>query len=234
MTNIAICDDDKKLCAKIENSILKYSETSPFAIDIEVFYTGEDLYRFCKLNYEFDLIFLDIILAKMDGIELGNLMRKEMNNRKVPIVYMSATDWYAKDFSRIQPFRFFKKPLTSKDIAECLDEYFEDYGDNNLYFEFSVGKTARRVAVNSILYFESNNKKVKIKTLYGDVEFYGKLCDVQNESFAKSFLNIHKSYLVNQKQISEYHFTYIIMNNGVKLEISRNNQKAVRDRLLES
>jgi len=234
MTHIAICDDDKTLCSKIESFILEYDKTSLFDIDVEVFYSGEDLCRHCKLEHEFDLIFLDIMMTEMSGIDVGNLIRKDMENKKVPIVYMSTSDWFAKDFSRIQPFRFFKKPLTNKDIKECLDEYIEDYIDDGTYFEFNVGKKTRRVAVSSILYFESSNKKVAIRTTQGDVEFYGKLSDIKKELFAKAFLTVHKSFLVNSKQISEYSFEYLVMKNGVRLDISRSNQKAIRDILFDA
>jgi DNA-binding LytR/AlgR family response regulator len=230
--HIAICDDDTALCDKIEDFIAKYSETSTTAIETEVFYSGEKLCEFCKAECEFDLIFLDIVMAEMTGIEVGRLIRKEMKNRKVPIAYMSSLDWNAVEFSRIQPFRFFKKPLTYKDVKECLDEYFEEYGDDEMYFECIIGKIARSVAVNSIVFFESRNKKIRIKTLQGELEFYGKLSDVQKEPFAKSFITIHKSLFVNTKQISEYQFEQLRMKDGSVLRISRSNQREVRNRLL--
>ena len=223
MTYIAICDDDKNLCSKIENIILEYNKISPFEIDVEVFYSGFDFFKHCKLEHEFDLIFLDVLMEEMGGKEIGELIRKELNNKKIPIVYMSTADWYTTEFSAIQPFRFFKKPLKPRNITDSLDDFFKERNED-LYFEFKVNKSAHKVAVNSILYFESNNKKVIIKTLNNIHEFYGKLSDIQNEPFAKSFISIHKSYFVNSKQISEYHFEYIIMNNGEKLDISRSNQ----------
>jgi len=230
--HIAVCDDDTVLCDKIEDLIAQYSATSTSSIETEVFYSGESLCEFCKSEHEFDLIFLDVVMAEMTGIEVGQLIRKEMTNRKVPIAYMSSTDWYATDFSRIQPFRFFKKPLTYKDVKECLDEYFEEYGDDDIYFDCIVDKISRSVAVNSIVYFESNNKKIRIKTLQGELEFYGKLSDVQKEPFAKSFITIHKSLFVNTKQISEYQFEQLLMKDGSVLRISRSNQREVRNRLL--
>jgi len=233
MTYIAVCDDDKSLCSKIESIILEYSTTSPFDIDVEVFYSGSDFCKHCKLEHEFDLVFLDVVMGEMSGKEVGELIRKEMNNKKIPIAYMSVVDWYTTEFSNIQPFRFFKKPLKARDITESLDDFFEECAEG-LFFEFKVNKGKHKIAVSSILYFESNNKKVKIKTLNSDIEFYGILSDIKNESFAKSFINIHKSYFVNSKQIAEYHFDYIIMNNGTRLDISRSNQKAVREKLLKS
>ena len=40
---IAICDDDKKICTQIENTLLEYSEKSMQKIEVLVFFSGEDL-----------------------------------------------------------------------------------------------------------------------------------------------------------------------------------------------
>jgi DNA-binding LytR/AlgR family response regulator len=95
--------------------------------------------------------------------------------------------------------------MTDKTVRRCLDEYFEEFADDS-YFEFVAKKSQRKIAVSSILYFESSNRKIIIQTLHGSIELSGRLSDIQKESIFNGFISIHKSFLVNSRQISENHF----------------------------
>lgn len=71
MIRIAIVDDDEKLCSKIEQSLIAYRETTAIELDIELFYSGESFYHFLTSEHDFELIFLDIQMKSIDGVEVG-------------------------------------------------------------------------------------------------------------------------------------------------------------------
>lgn len=71
MLRIAICDDNNLVCSQIEEYILEYQRLSFRKFDVNIFYTGEDLINFIKNDNSFDLIFLDIELGTITGIEVG-------------------------------------------------------------------------------------------------------------------------------------------------------------------
>ena len=77
---IAICDDEQTICSQIEKIILNYFKTTPQKVKIEVFYSGERLCEFIEKEHSFDLIFLDIELERINGIEVGMKIREEMDN----------------------------------------------------------------------------------------------------------------------------------------------------------
>ena len=79
MIRIAICDDEKRFCLKLEKYILKYEFINDIEIEIKKFYTGEDLIEFIKKE-EIDLLFLDIELVKMNGIRVGEYIRDTLEN----------------------------------------------------------------------------------------------------------------------------------------------------------
>jgi len=233
---IAICDDDKRLCDSIDDFIAEYIEMSSCNIETEIFYTGENLIEFCESEHEFDLIFLDILLPKMSGKNVGEIIRRKPDNKNLPLVFMSSETWEATEFSKIRPFRVYRKPMYLKDIIECLDAFFEEYTNDNQMFKVTVKKKSTPILVNSILYFESFNRKVKIKSLdktIDGIEFYSKLDDIQDEPFSKMFLRINQSYLVNSKQIAEHHYEFLIMNNNDELPISKSYRNDVRGKLLK-
>ena len=68
MFRIGVCDDDEILCSDIEQNILSNSKHFEVKLDVEVFYSGEELCNQMKHGAEFDLIFLDIELKNMNGV----------------------------------------------------------------------------------------------------------------------------------------------------------------------
>ena len=83
MIRIAIVDDDEKLCSKIEQSLIAYRETTAIELDMELFYSGESFYHFLTSEHDFELIFLDIQMKSIDGVEVGHLIREKLNNNIV-------------------------------------------------------------------------------------------------------------------------------------------------------
>ena len=86
---IAICDDDKNICTQIENTLLEYSEKSMQKIEVLVFFSGEDLIGYINNGNLFQLIYLDIEMKKMNGVDVGKYIRKILKDYATEIVYIS-------------------------------------------------------------------------------------------------------------------------------------------------
>ena len=120
-----------------------------------------------------------------------------------------------------------------EDVSAMLSLYIELCGKGSLYYEFCSDRIEHRIQIENIIYFASRGKKIIVKTPYDKWEFYGKLDDLQNESFSSGFISIHKSYYVNLLHIVDYQYKKIRLTNGEELKISQNKAKEVRQRLLE-
>lgn len=68
---IAICDDDKKICSLLENILGKYSEEYRTPLDLDSFYSCEELIREMDKGEKFNLIYLDIEFPGLSGVHLG-------------------------------------------------------------------------------------------------------------------------------------------------------------------
>jgi DNA-binding LytR/AlgR family response regulator len=96
---VAICDDEQVICSQIENTILNFAEENNEKIDTQVFYSGEELIKFLEVGQSFDLIFLDIELKMINGIEVGRKIREEMDNQILQIIYISARTLITERYS---------------------------------------------------------------------------------------------------------------------------------------
>ena len=233
MLRVAICDDDKALCMQLKGMIDEIIENTDEVYEITVFCTGEEL---CDLLYNgihYDIIFLDIELCEINGVEVGKKIREELNDELTQIVYISAKESYAMDLFDIRPLNFLVKPLKREKIESVFITARKVLGSSNQYYEYKVGNVNLNVIINDILYFESSGRKVKI-ILKDDVnEYYGKLSEVEEKLKNSDFFFIHKSYFINYNHVIEYSYEYVKMSNNEVLGISQNNRKAVREKLLQ-
>jgi len=90
MLKVGICDDEPTVCTKIKDIIFKYSKLNSKKIEVDVFNSGEELYEYLLDDYCLDIIFLDIELDELDGIEVGKKIREEFKNELTRIVYISS------------------------------------------------------------------------------------------------------------------------------------------------
>lgn len=233
MLRIAICDDDKEVCMQLKSMLEEFSERNAEIFEIKLFYTGEDLWDFLMERSRFDLIFLDIELFEINGVEVGRKIRHELNDEVTQIVYISAKDSYAMELFDVRPLNFLVKPLRKEKIESVLKTAKKVLATTNQYYEYKIGNVNFHVLINDILYFESNGRKVRI-ILKDDVrEFYGKLSEVEEKIKEDDFFTIHKSYFINYNHVIEYTYEYVKMSNNEILPISQNNRKAVREKLLQ-
>ena len=92
---VAICDDDKEVCTSVNHIVEKLLHQTEIKAEIYTFYSGKEL---CEkmLNVKYDLIFLDIEIPEMNGVEIGKYIRKKLENNVAQIVYISSKKAYRR------------------------------------------------------------------------------------------------------------------------------------------
>ena len=71
------------------------------------FLTGKELCRFIESEHSFDIIFLDIELGDINGVEVGKFIREKQKDQVVQIVYISAqTKYYCMELFDIRPMNY--------------------------------------------------------------------------------------------------------------------------------
>lgn len=228
MFNIAICDDQCAICSELENIILKYQELTMQEIQIEVFYSAEKLSTFMEHDHNFDLIFLDIEMKGLNGLELGRKIREEMDNQITQIVYVSGKDSYFRDLFEVRPMHFLSKPVEPDKVIKDIELAMKLTNRLACLFSYKKGSDTHKLPIKKIIYFQSINREVKIVTTTGEELFYGKLQDVFHQVAKYQFMNIHKSYIINYEYVIKFKYNEVVMSNSVCLPISQLKRKEVR------
>lgn len=231
MYNIGICDDGENVCSYIENMLLQCAKEKNIQIDTFVWYTGEGLKAYLERGNQLDILFLDIELFQMSGIEVGKFIRNQLDDMGMQIVYISGKASYARQLFKTQPLDFLVKPVTKDRISDVLETGLKVLKRKNEKFEFRQGKDYYYVPMRDIVYFVSEGRKVKIVTMKEIFEFYGRLRETVLW-LSEDFVTIHKSYIVNKQYIFRYSYEAVELVNGIVLTISPANRKQVRERIL--
>jgi len=230
MYNVAVCDDEETLCSQFERTLESYIFDKKITLD--VFYSGEELIKYLSEEQHFDLIFLDIELRLMDGIEVGRTIRDKLGDENVQIVYISAKQQYAMELFETRPMNFLVKPILNGDIINMLEKAMKLDGICKTCFELKKGKEIIRIPCGEIQYFESDNRKINVYTEQGKYEMYGKLNAIEI-TLPAFFIRIHQSYIVNSMKIIRWKASEVYVTDLKSLPISRNYRKKICSFLLK-
>ncbi|HGG0418075.1 response regulator transcription factor [Clostridium botulinum] len=228
MFKVAICDDEPVICGDIENVLLNYQKYNFEEIEIEVFYSGEELCRYMEKEQSFDLIFLDIEMKEMNGVEVGRKIRQEMDDYLTKIVYISGKDSYDRQLFDVQPMHFLSKPINRKKIIADLNLAMKLLQKQRFVFSYKKGYEILRVPIKNIIYFESLNRKIKIVTTRGEDMFYGAIDEIFNRVARYQFIRIHRSYVINYIHVSRFKYEEVIMSSSSCLPIGQSRRSEVR------
>lgn len=228
MFRIAICDDENLITHQIESILTTYKKEKNLKIEISTFSSGNKLIEYIEKNKRFDLIYLDIEMDEMSGIEVARKIREVHLDHKTDLVFISGKDHYDRQLLGLQPLHFIRKPIDEKIVIKDLKLAL--LREEKLAKNFSYKKTneSYNISLSDILYFESIGRKIRIVTLHSEDDFYGNMKEVLEEVNNTNFIQIHKSYLINYEHTAVFKYEEVEMSNGHILPISQSKRKEIR------
>jgi len=236
MLHIAICDDETIIGAELERDLIDILSRLNVKYEIDVFFAGEELCQKMKAGAHYNLIFLDIELGGINGVEVGRLIRDVQQNHLASIVYISWEKKYALQLFDIQPLNFLIKPLKHEQIEEVIKKYLKIAGLWTGEFSYKKGHDNYKIPIKEIVYLESHDRKLALHLADGrKEEFYGSLKATYEEQLKKfDFLFVHNSYVVNYDYVTALKFEQVILaDNQVSLPISKHRRNEVRETYYE-
>ncbi len=226
MIKIAICEDSDLDRAMLQEIIGLLMEDKGLDFDIVLYSGGEELVSEYK-NHPYDIVFLDILMKNIDGIETGKIIR-EMDS-KVEIVYCTSSKDFAIAAYEVHAMSYLLKPYESRRIGAVLDYYVQKHPQKNQNFiEVKSRRKSLIIPYKDIIHMESDNKVVYIyTTTQGAVKVYNKLDVFENELSDERFLRCHQSYLVNLQYVAGLVDSDFIMIDDQMIPIRKSGRKLI-------
>jgi DNA-binding LytR/AlgR family response regulator len=164
-------------------------------------------------QYSVDLLFLDIQMPKLTGLE----MLKALKNPPAVIITTAYRE-YAIEGYDLDVVDYLLKPITFIRFSQAIDKYFRLHRKRESVAQDSTkektvliksGAKTYQLAENEILYVESIRDYIKLHKVDGSSLLLKYKISQLNQELSDSFIRVHKSFLVNKNKISSYTATEI-------------------------
>ena len=224
---------------------LSYLLRTNFPIDpVHAAQNASDAFRHLQ-ERRYDVVFLDVRMPELNGIELGNVLRRFA--APPAIVYVTAYEEYAVRAFDIGACDYLLKPVSRARLRTALERALapraatseprpptgEDSSD--LITVETAGRT-RFISREQVHWAEAEGDYVRLHTADGGAHLVRiPISHLEDRWAAHGFIRIHRGYLVSFKHITEFAVTgsvHTVMVGGRSLPVSRRHVRDVRDRIL--
>lgn len=240
MIRIAICDDNEKEQQIIQTMCESFFEDNPEEHEYTFFSSGEEVLEYCKKNQNtrIDLLFLDVEMPGISGIETKDLIVKQPWVWR--IVFVSSHKEQVFDSFGLKTLGFVVKPPSQQEIHKWIDVVLEDMEENVLVeLKSSDRDKGQVVRMESIAYIKAAGNYTEVY-LYPEgkeaeqfVLLVKKIGELESEMAHLPIVRVHKSYMVNLANIKDLKKEVVLQNRKEKIPIGRMYKEEIKKQYIE-
>ena len=224
MIPVAIVEDSAEERARIRACLSYVESTTDAAFDVHEFPNGLEFLGSIDGPVPFDLVFMDIDMPGMNGMETARALRTA--DSAVLLIFVTNMAQYAVRGYDVNAAGFILKPVSYYDflmrMRKCigiLQTRVEEYVTLNMR------QGIIRLPARDILYVEVNRHMLTYHTFKGTVQTTGSLAETEASLRGSGFLRCNSCYLVNPKAIQAVLGYDIRLINGETIQISHPKKK---------
>lgn len=226
---IAVCEDEIEVQKMLAESIQKVCPNA----EILCYLSSEAL---LEADEQIDILFLDIQMPGKNGMETARALRKR--GMDTILIFVTAIEEYVFQAFDVGAFHYLVKPFEQEKFAEVLRNAIKqkiNQKANETEFPkkespcLMITTDGKHLTVNlkDIVYAEVFNRKIIIHTMDGEIEYYGKMKELEQKA-GELFYRSHRAYLVNLGYITKYNATTIWLEKGQALMAKQNYPEFVK------
>ena len=220
MLRIGICDDVRREAERLKNVCETYLKNKHIAYKCISFLSGEELFDYLssKTCERIDLLFLDIEMPGMDGVEIKDSLRSSQMVWR--IVFVSSHMEYVLDTFGVKTVGFVHKPYKSEDVTKWLDMIQLEL-EENLPIIFSG--LEKVVYLDEICYLrgDGNYTEIHFANNRGMRVVSMQLGKIEKELEGLSVARSHKSFMVNLRYVYDKNSRWAWTDYDDKIPIGR-------------
>lgn len=188
-----------------------------------------------------DVVFLDVEMPRMNGFQL----LEQLERIPFGLIFVTAYNEFALKAFRFSALDYLLKPLNSSHLCEAVRKAEKrrqiDQGQLDLLrYQLKEGKYPSKIAVpfqsgvvfvelSELVYCEADSNYTKLFLVNGKHHLLSKtLREVQEVLEERSFLRVHRQYLINLEHIKMYHKgdgSYLVMTGDITIPVAKNQKE---------
>lgn len=205
---IGICDDIIEYCNSIKSYVEYYLKMNNITYETFTFLNGIDL---LNSNETFDIVFLDIELNDMNGLDAA---KKILTcNPNTIIIVVTNYRKYLDAAMDLNALRFIDKPITQERIISALQKAVSEINNGSITVHTKTNEI-KKIKKTDIIYVEVKRKTTTFYTKIGTIECCEPIIKFKDKLNSSYFAIPHNSYIINLNYVLAYKRTEIKMDHG--------------------
>ncbi len=217
MIRIAICDDEKHMSDHIRSFVSDFFRKKNREISLRMFSSGEELLSY---NGQIDILFLDIQMKDMDGMETARKLRA--NQFRGFLVFITVLREMVFQSFEVQAYDYLVKPVDKNQFEKTMERLYasmQNASEDSLLVQ--KGYEGRIIPKDGIVFCEIIDRKIYLNLASGEVVDYYERIENLETKLDNRFYRCHRSYLINLKHLKGYKNGTAYMDNGKEIPVSR-------------
>jgi len=227
---IGICDDSVTDQKYITELVQRWAERMQYKVCIDTFLSAESFLFHYAEHKDYDILLLDIEMGAMDGVELAKKLREE--NSDVQIVFITGFPDFMAEGYEVSALHYLIKPANITTLTKVLDKAVGNLKKVERSVVFQVDGETTRIPVSQIIYIESFAHSCKVETATGHFEVRMGISAIE-KMLGEGFVRTHRSYLVGVRFIKSILKSDVVLDNGERILLSRNNYQMVNQEFIK-
>lgn len=221
MIHIAIVDDELSFANQLTEMIHKNGKEIGSEFSITHFTDGLEF--IIKYNSNFDIVFMDIDMPKMNGLEASRKLRQM--DQTIILIFITRLAQFAVNGYEVEAMDYLIKPFHYVDFSHRMKRAVSKVRTNvGELIRISTKEGIKSIQVKEIKYIEVMAHKLIYHTTNGIYQTRGSLTTQENFYKNYGFSRCNNSYLVNLKYVNMVKQNEVEVGQD-KLLISRGRKK---------
>jgi len=229
MLQVYICDDSRLVQQQYKEKLQQIADNNMIDIKITAFGSGESLvFHLSEALPEADIIFLDIIMGNLDGIDTARELRALGSYAE--IIFLTSSSEYVFESFDVSPANYLLKSSISFDRLEEVFLKAVRKAQTKEQGSFICGSQGniKQIPIASISFFEVKDRIVSVHYQNKTVDFYSSMEKLEQKLDKKVFARIHRSFIVHLKYIDRIEKNTVVLTTGTLLPLGPTYAKSIK------
>lgn len=220
---LAIIEDEQAHRELLTEYLEEWGKEQSVSLCIKAFSSAESFLFAWEEERDFDVLFVDIQMKAMNGMEMARQIRQQDSN--IVIIFTTGITDYMEDGYEVEALHYLLKPISRKKLDQCMDRALRR-SSRERFLLVQTREEMLKLSLERILYVEARGHGcvIEYSSQTGETcltETTESISELEQKLDGEEFVKCHRSYLCRTGSIHRIDKTEIVLDNGSRIPVSR-------------